>query len=85
MASGAVWGGHLGVNYQFHGVLLVGAEVGYAGNWLGAMATAPLPSTSISGISANDLLTVTGRFGYVFHMSSMITICSTARPGSPAR
>jgi opacity protein-like surface antigen len=67
MASGLVWGGHLGVNYQFHGVLLVGAEVGYAGNWLSAMATAPLPSTSLSGISANDLFTVTGRFGYVFH------------------
>src|SRR5262249_51458440 len=33
--SGAVWGGHLGVNYQFQHYL-IGAEVGYAGNRLDA-------------------------------------------------
>jgi outer membrane immunogenic protein len=66
--SGAVWGGHLGVNYQFQHYL-IGAEVGYAGNRLDAAATGPFASAPQDQfrVSAVDLLTVAGRFGYVVH------------------
>jgi outer membrane immunogenic protein len=68
-ASGAIWGGHLGINYQFHRFLLVGAEVGYAGNRLSANTTGPFASTPLDQfrISASDLFTVAGRFGFVAH------------------
>jgi len=67
-ASGPVWGGHLGVNYQFHH-FLVGAEVGYAGNWLGALTTGPFAIAPLDrfAISAADLLTIAARFGVVVH------------------
>ena len=68
-ASGWIWGGHLGVNYQFH-QFLVGAEASYAGNQLretvvGPFAVAPNDHFLFA---ASDLFTATGRIGLVaFH------------------
>lgn len=66
-ASGLIWGGHLGINYQFHGFLVVGGEVGYAGNRLSAkgapFTSAPLDEFRLEG---SDLFTLAARFGYVF-------------------
>jgi len=68
-ASGVIWGGHVGINYQFHGFLVVGAELGYAGNRLSATTTGPFAGSPLDHfrLSASDLFTVAGRFGYVFH------------------
>jgi outer membrane immunogenic protein len=68
-ATGAIWGGHLGINYQFHGNLLVGAELSYAGNRLSATTSGPFPGAPLDQfrMNASDLFTVAGRFGYVFH------------------
>jgi opacity protein-like surface antigen len=67
-ASGPVWGGHLGVNYQFHH-FLIGAEVGYAGNRLSALTTGPFAVAPLDQfwIGATDLLTIAARFGVVVH------------------
>jgi len=66
-ASGVIWGGHLGINYQFNGVFVVGAEVGYAGNWLNATSE-PFAATPLDQfrLNASDLFTLAGRFGYVY-------------------
>jgi hypothetical protein len=61
-ASGWIWGGHLGLNYQIHH-FLIGAEASYAGNRLnettsGAFAAGP---TDQFVIEATDLFTATGR------------------------
>jgi outer membrane immunogenic protein len=68
-ASGAIWGGHIGINYQFHGFLVAGAEVGYAGSWFGSKTTGPFTGAPLDQFRLNspDLLTVAGRLGYVFH------------------
>jgi len=66
-ASGMIFGGHLGFNYQFNGFLVVGAEVSYADNRLSAKA-APFASTPFDQfrIDGEDLFTLAARFGYVF-------------------
>jgi opacity protein-like surface antigen len=68
-ASGAIWGGHIGINYQFHGFLVAGVEVGYAGTWFGSKTTGPFAGAPLDQfrLTSPDLLTVAGRFGYVFH------------------
>ena len=66
-ASGLLWGGHLGFNYQIHH-FLIGAEVSYAGSWLSdASVTGPFPAAPFDRfvIDTADLLTVTGRLGFV--------------------
>jgi outer membrane immunogenic protein len=66
--SGAIWGGHIGINYQFQHYV-IGAEVGYAGNGLSAAVTGPFASTPQDQfrVDAVDLFTLAGRLGYVFH------------------
>jgi outer membrane immunogenic protein len=73
-ASGAIWGGHLGYNYQFNHHLLLGAEVGYAGNRLSATARGPFAITPLDQfrIGASDLFTLAGRFGVVVHDQYLI-------------
>jgi outer membrane immunogenic protein len=68
-ASGLIWGGHVGINYQFHGNLLVGAELGYAGNRLSARTMGPFPGAPLDQfhLDGSDLFTLAARFGYVFH------------------
>jgi len=64
-ASGAVWGGHIGANYQFNR-FLIGVEVSYAGSRLTNSVIGPLPSNSNRfGIDVSDLFTVSGRLGIV--------------------
>jgi outer membrane immunogenic protein len=67
--SGAIWGGHLGLNYQIHH-FLIGAEASYAGNRSRVALTGPFPATPTDqfSIGATDLFTATGRIGVVaFH------------------
>src|SRR5215813_12530098 len=61
-ASGALWGGHIGVNYQWQR-FVVGAEVSLADNRLNAATTGPFAASPGDRfiIEAGDLLTVTGR------------------------
>ena len=68
-AGGALGGGHVGINYQFHGFLVVGAELGYAGNQLGSTTKGPFTGAPLDEfrMSASDLFTIAGRLGYVFH------------------
>ncbi len=65
-ASGALWGGHLGLNYQIH-QFLIGGEVSYAGNRMSSIVTGPFPpaTTDRFNTDAADLLLATGRIGFV--------------------
>ena len=65
-ASGLLWGGHLGLNYQINR-FLIGAEVSYAGNRLSSLVTGPFPpaTTDQFVIDAADLFTATGRVGII--------------------
>jgi len=65
--SGAIGGGQIGFNYQIHRHFLIGVEVSYAGSGFSDTVVGPIagnPSDRFT-ISANDLLMVTGRLGYV--------------------
>jgi outer membrane immunogenic protein len=95
-ASGWIWGGHLGVNYQIHH-FLIGAEASYAGNRLRETATGPFAVADQFVIAATDLLTVTGRIGLLaFHnqflfygkggyASSLVEVQATSTTGITAR
>jgi len=65
-AVGSIFGGHLGANYQIHH-FLIGAEVSWAGNRVAYTLTGPFAATPLDTftVSTNDLLTVTGRIGFV--------------------
>jgi outer membrane immunogenic protein len=68
-ASGWIWGGQLGLNYQIHH-FLIGAEASYAGNRLRDTVTGPLAASPTDQfvIGAADLFTATGRIGVIaFH------------------
>jgi outer membrane immunogenic protein len=68
-ASGWIWGGHVGLNYQIHH-FLIGAEASYAGNRLKDTVTGPFAAAPTDQfiIGATDLFTATGRVGIVaFH------------------
>jgi outer membrane immunogenic protein len=66
-ADGAIAGGQVGVNYQFHPHLLIGAEASYAGSRFSNVFTGAIPGFPGDrlGVKAHDLLTVTGRLGFV--------------------
>ena len=68
-ASGLIWGGHVGINYQFNGSFLVGAELGYAGNRLSARTMGPFPGAPLDQfhMDGSDLFTLACRVGYIFH------------------
>jgi outer membrane immunogenic protein len=63
-ARGAIFGGHLGINYQIRHVL-IGAEVSYADNRIGYGVNNPLGPPVEFNVGATDLFTVTGRLGFV--------------------
>lgn len=65
--SGLLWGGQLGLNYQFHQHFLVGAEVTYAGSRMSGIVTGPFAAapTDQFNIDAADLFTVSGRLGVI--------------------
>jgi outer membrane immunogenic protein len=97
-ASGWIWGGHLGLNYQIHH-FLIGAEASYAGNRLNDTITGPFAAgpTDQFTIEATDLFTATGRIGVVaFHnqflfygkggyASSLVEVKATSAAGVTAR
>jgi len=65
--SGLLWGGQLGLNYQFHQHFLVGAEVTYAGSRMSGLVTGPFPPAIADqfNIDAADLFTASGRLGVI--------------------
>jgi opacity protein-like surface antigen len=66
-SSGLLWGGQLGLNYQFHEHFLFGVEATYAGSRMSGMVTGafPLGPTDQFNIDAADLFTVSGRLGVI--------------------
>jgi opacity protein-like surface antigen len=97
-ASGAIWGGHLGVNYQIRH-FVIGAEASYAGGRLSESITGPFavaPQDHFA-IGATDLFTTTGRIGlltfhdqYLFYgkggyASSLVEVNATSSTGVTAR
>lgn len=67
-ASGAILGGHLGINYQIHEHFLIGAEVSYVDNRLTSQTTGPIAAfpTDRFDIRASDLFMTVGRAGLIF-------------------
>jgi len=65
--DGAVFGGQIGINYQFNHIL-VGAE--FTGAWTGLddtrIGVLPVLPLNRFKISSGDLFTLTGRLGYVY-------------------
>ena len=97
-ASGWIWGGHVGLNYQIHH-FLIGAEASYAGNRLKDTVTGPFAAAPTDQfiIGATDLFTATGRVGIVaFHnqflfygkggyANSLVEVNATSSTGVTAR
>ena len=79
-ASGAVWGGHVGANYQLHH-FLIGVEVSYAGSRLRNSVLGPFPLSPIA-LGSMPLISLRFRAGLA---SSTANIFCTRRPVTPTR